>query len=149
MTLALSSALPALLRWTRQIGFLLLTLIYVPVYVRGWRKARNPASPPSAAAGGTPTTKTSSTRGTEAAVAAASTAAGAGPAATPVRRVPRRTSPTSPKACERPLAGHVRGSWAGRLCAAQIVPFRHGNDGGSDGKVAAHKADRARRGRTR
>lgn len=27
--------------WTRQLGFLLLTLIYVPVYLRGWRKARN------------------------------------------------------------------------------------------------------------
>jgi hypothetical protein len=180
MTLALSSALLALLNlasaaliaerrrtgwlvalaaqipwtwydlWTRQIGFLLLTLIYVPVYVRGWRKARNPASPPSAATDGTPATKTSSTRGNEAAAAAAaSTAAGAGPAATPFRRVPWRTSPTSPKARERPLVGHVRGSWAGRLCTAQIVPFRHGNDGGSDGKVAAHKADRARRGRTR
>lgn len=26
--------------WTRQLGFLLLTLVYVPVYVRGWRRAR-------------------------------------------------------------------------------------------------------------
>ena len=32
--------------WTRQIGFLLLTLIYVPVYLRGWRKARNLALAP-------------------------------------------------------------------------------------------------------
>ena len=109
-------ALAAQIPWTwydlrtRQLGFLLLTLIYVPVYVRGWRKARNPASPPSAATGGTPVTKTASTGGNEAAVAATSTAAGAGPAVTPVRRVPWRTSLTSPKARERPLAGHVRGS---------------------------------------
>ena len=27
--------------WTRQFGFLLLTLIYVPVYLRGWHKARH------------------------------------------------------------------------------------------------------------
>jgi hypothetical protein len=32
--------------WTRQPGFLLLTLIYVPVYLRGWRKARNLALAP-------------------------------------------------------------------------------------------------------
>jgi hypothetical protein len=41
--------------WTRQLGFLLLTLIYVPVYLRGWRKARNlalaPLSNDTAAAG--------------------------------------------------------------------------------------------------
>ena len=29
---------------TGQIGFLLLTLVYVPVYVRGWRTARRPAA---------------------------------------------------------------------------------------------------------
>ena len=29
---------------TGQIGFLLLTLVYVPVYVRGWRTARPPDS---------------------------------------------------------------------------------------------------------
>ena len=38
--------------WTRQLGFLLLTLIYVPVYVRGWRKARNLAYAPSSTPGG-------------------------------------------------------------------------------------------------
>ena len=43
--------------WTRQLGFLLLTLIYVPVYVRGWRKARNPASPPLSTADGSPAAK--------------------------------------------------------------------------------------------
>lgn len=32
--------------WTRQFGFLLLTLLYVPVYVRGWRTARHPADQP-------------------------------------------------------------------------------------------------------
>ncbi len=29
---------------TGQIGFLLLTLVYVPVYVRGWRRARRPGT---------------------------------------------------------------------------------------------------------
>jgi uncharacterized MAPEG superfamily protein len=29
---------------TGQIGFLLLTLVYVPVYVRGWRTARQPGT---------------------------------------------------------------------------------------------------------
>ena len=43
--------------WTRQPGFLLLTLIYVPVYMRGWRKARNPARPPFSTADGSPTAK--------------------------------------------------------------------------------------------
>ena len=32
---------------TGQLGFLLLTLVYVPVYVRGWRKARRAASGPA------------------------------------------------------------------------------------------------------
>jgi len=32
--------------WTRQFGFLLLTLIYIPVYVRGWRKARRAGTSP-------------------------------------------------------------------------------------------------------
>jgi len=32
--------------WTRQFGFLLLTLIYVPVYMRGWRRARRPGGAP-------------------------------------------------------------------------------------------------------
>ena len=36
--------------WTRQPGFLLLTLIYVPVYVRGWRKSTEPG-PPAVAQG--------------------------------------------------------------------------------------------------
>ena len=29
--------------WTRQPGFLLLTLFYLPVYLRGWRRSREPA----------------------------------------------------------------------------------------------------------
>lgn len=33
--------------WTRQLGFLLLTLLYVPVYVRGWRKVCHPTDLPS------------------------------------------------------------------------------------------------------
>ncbi len=32
--------------WTRQFGFLLLTLLYVPAYVRGWRTARHPTDQP-------------------------------------------------------------------------------------------------------
>jgi len=48
--------------WTRQLGFLLLTLIYVPVYVRGWRKAQNLAHPPPGTAGGPPAAKTPSGR---------------------------------------------------------------------------------------
>jgi hypothetical protein len=40
--------------WTRQLGFLLLTLIYVPVYLRGWRKARRAVgNPPIAHPAGT------------------------------------------------------------------------------------------------
>lgn len=46
---------------TRQVGFLLLTLVYVPVYLRGWRKERRAALPavettraPSAVAGTRP-----------------------------------------------------------------------------------------------
>jgi hypothetical protein len=31
---------------TGQLGFLLLTLVYVPVYVRGWRTARRPGTRP-------------------------------------------------------------------------------------------------------
>jgi hypothetical protein len=43
-------ALAAQLPWswydlrTGQLGFLLLTLVYVPVYVRGWRTARRPSA---------------------------------------------------------------------------------------------------------
>ena len=43
-------ALAAQLPWswydlrTGQLGFLLLTLVYVPVYVRGWRAARRPSA---------------------------------------------------------------------------------------------------------
>lgn len=43
-------ALAAQLPWswydlrTGQLGFLLLTLVYVPVYVRGWRTARRPST---------------------------------------------------------------------------------------------------------
>lgn len=32
---------------TGQIGFLLLTLVYVPVYVRGWRSVRRPTVGPA------------------------------------------------------------------------------------------------------
>lgn len=31
---------------TGQVGFLLLTLVYVPVYIRGWRTARRPGPEP-------------------------------------------------------------------------------------------------------
>jgi hypothetical protein len=57
--------------WTRQLGFLLLTLIYVPVYVRGWRKARNPARLPSSRAGGSPAAETANTLGNWATVTSA------------------------------------------------------------------------------
>ena len=46
-------ALAAQLPWswydlrTGQLGFLLLTLVYVPVYVRGWRTARRPSTGPA------------------------------------------------------------------------------------------------------
>ena len=33
--------------WTRQFGFLMLTIFYVPIYVRGWRKAPRPGHPTS------------------------------------------------------------------------------------------------------
>jgi hypothetical protein len=51
--------------WTRQLGFLLLTFIYVPVYVRGWRKARNLAHLPSSTAGGSPAAEAAGTLGNE------------------------------------------------------------------------------------
>jgi hypothetical protein len=38
---------------TGQLGFLLLTLVYVPVYIRGWRTARRPATGPVARASAT------------------------------------------------------------------------------------------------
>ena len=52
--------------WTRQLGFLLLTFIYVPVYVRGWRKARALARLPSGTAGGSPAAEAAGTLGNEA-----------------------------------------------------------------------------------
>ena len=51
--------------WTRQLGFLLLTFIYVPVYVRGWRKARTLARLPSSTAGGSPAAEATGTLGNE------------------------------------------------------------------------------------
>lgn len=37
--------------WTRQLGFLLLSAIYVPVYLRGWRRAAaHPRRPPAGTA---------------------------------------------------------------------------------------------------
>jgi hypothetical protein len=57
--------------WTRQLGFLLLTLIYVPVYVRGWRKTRNLAHPSSGMAGGSPATQTTDALGSEAVITSA------------------------------------------------------------------------------
>jgi hypothetical protein len=51
--------------WTRQLGFLLLTFIYVPVYVRGWRKARTLARLPSSTAGGSPAAEAAGTLGNE------------------------------------------------------------------------------------
>ncbi len=62
-------ALAAQIPWTwydlrtGQLGFLLLTLIYVPVYVRGWRKARKLAHLPSGTAGGSPAAETAETPG--------------------------------------------------------------------------------------
>ena len=56
--------------WTRQFGFLMLTIFYVPVYVRGWRKAPGPAHPTSNTAVSTPAAKTTDTSGNEAVVAA-------------------------------------------------------------------------------
>lgn len=38
--------------WTRQVGFLLLTLVYVPVYLRGWRRERPLARPAVSQASG-------------------------------------------------------------------------------------------------
>jgi hypothetical protein len=57
--------------WTRQFGFLLLTLIYVPVYVRGWRKARRAAgNPPPGTAVGERTARPAGTLGTGVSVTA-------------------------------------------------------------------------------
>jgi hypothetical protein len=51
--------------WTRQLGFLLLTFIYVPVYVRGWRKARTLARLPSSTAGRSAAAEAAGTLGNE------------------------------------------------------------------------------------
>jgi hypothetical protein len=61
-------ALPLRLRDGRALGFLLLTFIYVPVYVRGWRKARTLARLPSSTAGGSPAAEAAGTLGNEAVV---------------------------------------------------------------------------------
>ncbi len=53
--------------WTRQPGFLLLTLFYVPVYLRGWRRSREPTQP-SSTSPGLPTARTTETAGNEALV---------------------------------------------------------------------------------
>ncbi len=80
--------------WTRQLGFLLLTVIYVPVYVRGWRQARNLAHLPSGTAGGSPDAKTANTLGSEAMVTLAEPIASSCPAAI----LPRpRHSPQRPR----------------------------------------------------
>ena len=98
-------ALAAQIPWTwydlrtRQPGFLLLTLIYVPVYVRGWRKAPNPARPPLSTAGGSPAAKTANTPGNGATVTSADPLcldpAGASPAP-PQPRPPPSPQPPSP-----------------------------------------------------
>ena len=94
--------------WTRQLGFLLLTLIYVPVYVRGWRKARTLARLPSSTAGGSPaaeaagTPKTADTPGNEVAVTLAEPVGSGLPGAYPA---PSRHS------LRRPRDGSIS-SWA-------------------------------------
>jgi 1-acyl-sn-glycerol-3-phosphate acyltransferase len=64
--------------WTRQLGFLMLTIFYVPVYVRGWRKAPRPAPPTSSTAVLAPTARTADTIGNEAVVVSAECRAAAG-----------------------------------------------------------------------
>ena len=51
--------------WTRQPGFLLLTLFYVPVYLRGWRRSREPAHQASSTAVGSLTATTADPVGNE------------------------------------------------------------------------------------
>ena len=57
--------------WTRQYGFLMLTIFYLPVYVRGWRKARGAAHPTSSTAVLAPTARTADAMGEEAVVGSA------------------------------------------------------------------------------
>lgn len=71
--------------WTRQLGFLLLTFIYVPVYVRGWRKARTLARLPSSTAGGSPAAEAAGTLGNEVVVTLAEPAGSGLPGAYPAR----------------------------------------------------------------
>jgi hypothetical protein len=54
--------------WTRQPGFLLLTLFYVPVYLRGWRRSREAAHQPSGTTVESLTASTADTIGNEAPV---------------------------------------------------------------------------------
>lgn len=69
--------------WTRQLGFLLLTFIYVPVYVRGWRKARTLARLPSSTAGSSPAAEAAGTLGNEVVVTLAEPAGSGLPGAYP------------------------------------------------------------------
>ena len=78
--------------WTRQLGFLLLTFIYVPVYVRGWRKARTLARVPSSTAGGSPAADTADVLGNEVMVTLAEPAASGLPGGDPA---PSRHSPSA------------------------------------------------------
>ncbi len=55
--------------WTRQFGFLMLTIFYVPVYVRGWRKAPGHANPTPSTVVFAPTARTANPIGNEAVVA--------------------------------------------------------------------------------
>ena len=71
--------------WTRQLGFLLLTFIYVPVYVRGWRKARTLARLPSSTARGSPAAEAAGTLGNEVVVTLAEPAGSGLPGAYPAR----------------------------------------------------------------
>ena len=54
--------------WTRQPGFLLLTLFYLPVYLRGWRRSRESDHQAPSTAAGTLTATTADTVGNEALV---------------------------------------------------------------------------------
>jgi hypothetical protein len=56
--------------WTRQFGFLMLTIFYAPIYVRGWRKAPRDARPTSSTGVLAPTARTADAIGSDAVVVA-------------------------------------------------------------------------------
>ena len=92
-------ALAAQLPWswydlrTGQLGFLLLTLLYVPVYVRGWRTARRPSTGSASRTRGHTLGGRHQTRLTTGSAPVLDTEAALKPPSDALQRAPRRDPP--------------------------------------------------------